>query len=71
MIRYGCTKQLWDDCIIREAYVRSHTSLDIFGLESQVPESKVKGETVDISTMAAYDWYEWVKFHDTRSKSLS
>jgi hypothetical protein len=52
ILRSGCPKRLWDDCIIREAYVRSHTSLDIFGLEGQFPESKVKGETVDISTKA-------------------
>jgi hypothetical protein len=52
MLRSGCPKQLWDDCIIREAYVRSHTSLDIFGLEGQVPESKVNGETVNISTIS-------------------
>jgi hypothetical protein len=50
--------------------VRSHTSLDIFGLEGQVPESKVKVETVDISTIAEYDWYEWVKLCDTASKFL-
>jgi hypothetical protein len=69
MLRYGCPKRLWYDCIIREAYVvRSHTYLDIFGLEGQVPESKVKGETVDISTIAEYDWYEWVKFRDTAAK---
>jgi hypothetical protein len=37
MLRSGCPKRLWDDCIVREAYVRSHTSLDIFGLEGQVP----------------------------------
>jgi hypothetical protein len=43
MLRSGCPKRLWDDCIIREAYVRSHTSLDIYGLEGQVPESKIKG----------------------------
>jgi hypothetical protein len=43
MMRSGCTKRFWDDCIIREAYVRSHTSLDINGLEGQVPESKSKG----------------------------
>jgi hypothetical protein len=48
--------------------VRSHTSLDIFGLEGQVPESKVKGETVYISTIAEYAWYEWVKFRDTAAK---
>jgi hypothetical protein len=33
MMRSGCPKRLWDDCIFREAYVRSHTSLDIYGLE--------------------------------------
>jgi hypothetical protein len=52
MLCSGCPKLFWDDCIIREAYLRSHTSIDIFGLECQVPESKVKGETVDISTIA-------------------
>jgi hypothetical protein len=58
MLRSGCPKLLWYDCIIREAYVRSHTSLDIYGLEVQVPESKIKGETVDIYTIAEYAWYE-------------
>jgi hypothetical protein len=69
MLFCGCPRRLWDDCIIREAYVISHTSLDIFGLEGQVPESKIKGETVDIFTIAEYAWYEWVKFRDTASKS--
>jgi hypothetical protein len=58
IMRSGLPKLLWDDCIIREAYVRSHTSLDIYGLEVQVPERKIKGETVDISTIADYAWYE-------------
>jgi hypothetical protein len=48
--------------------VRSHTSLDIFGLEGQVPDSKVKGKTVDISTISEYAWYECVKFRDTAAK---
>jgi hypothetical protein len=70
MLRSGCQKRLWDNCIIREAYVRSHTSLDIYGLEGQVQESKIKikRETVDISTIAEYDWYEWVKSRDTAAK---
>jgi hypothetical protein len=67
-LRSGCPKRLWGDCIIREAYVRSHTSLDIFGLEGQEPESKIKGDTVDISTIAEYAWYKWVKFCDTAAK---
>jgi hypothetical protein len=68
MLRSGCPERLWDDCIIREAYVRSHTSLDIFGLEVQVPESRVKGETFYISTLSEYAWYEWVKLSDTAAK---
>jgi hypothetical protein len=68
MMRYGCPKRLWDDCISRESYVRSHTSLDVYDLEGQVPESKIKGETVDISTIAECACYEWVKFRDTVAK---
>jgi hypothetical protein len=68
MLRSGYPNLLWDDCISREAYLISHTSLDIFGIESQVSERKFKGETVDISTIAEYDWYEWVKFHETAAK---
>jgi hypothetical protein len=37
MLRSGCPKRVWDDCTIRESYVRSHTYLDIFDLEGQVP----------------------------------
>jgi hypothetical protein len=48
--------------------VRSHTSLDIFGLEGQVPASKVKGEIVVTYIIAEYVWYEWVKFRNTASK---
>jgi hypothetical protein len=43
MLRSECPKRFWDGCIIREAYVRSHTSLDIYGPEGQVPESNTKG----------------------------
>jgi hypothetical protein len=68
MLRSGYPTCLWDDCIIREAYVRLHTSLEIYGIEGQFPESKIRGETVDISTIAEYVWYEWVKFRDTAAK---
>jgi hypothetical protein len=39
-----------------------------YTLEGQVPESKIEGEKVDISTIAEYAWYEWVKFRDTAAK---
>jgi hypothetical protein len=48
--------------------LRSHTSLDIFGLEGQLPESRIKGKTVDISTIAEYACHEKVKFLDTVAK---
>jgi hypothetical protein len=65
MVRSGAPKRLWDDCLVREAYVRSSTALDIFSLEGQVPDIIVKGQTFDISPLAEYAWYEWVKFWDT------
>jgi hypothetical protein len=69
MLRSSCPNGLWDDCLIREDYVRSNTALGIFGLEGQVPEIRVKGETADISTIAEYTWYEWVKYRDTAANS--
>jgi hypothetical protein len=33
MVRSGAPKCLWDDCLVREAYVRSSTALEIFSLE--------------------------------------
>jgi hypothetical protein len=68
IIRSGCTKRCWGDFIIREAYVRSQTSLYTFVLERQVPKSKVKGETVYICIIAEYAWYEWARFGDTADK---
>jgi hypothetical protein len=65
MVRSGAPKRLWDDCLVREAYVRSSTALEIFSLEGQVPDKIVKDQTSDISPLAEYAWYEWVKFRDT------
>jgi hypothetical protein len=58
-------KRLWDDCLVREAYVRSSTVLDILSLEGKFPDKIVKGQTSDISPLAENAWYEWVKFRDT------
>jgi hypothetical protein len=61
MVRSGAPKRLWDDCLVREAYVRSSTALDIFSLEVQVPIIVVKGQTSEISPLTEYACYEWVK----------
>ena len=66
MVRSGAPKRLWDDCLEREAYVRSFTAHDIYRLNGQVPETLVSGETADISPLALFKWYEWVRmFRDT------
>jgi hypothetical protein len=54
MIRSGAPKRLWYDCLVGEAYVRSSTTLDIFSLEGQVPDTIVMGQTSDISP---YFWH--------------
>jgi hypothetical protein len=65
MVRSAAPKRLWDDCLEREAYVRSLTAHDIYRLNGQVPETVVSGETADISPLALFKWYEWVMFRDT------
>jgi hypothetical protein len=65
MVQTKSPKVLWDYCVEREALVRSHTALNIFSLEGQVPETIMSGQTADISCLAEYKWYQWVKFHDS------
>jgi hypothetical protein len=52
MVRSGATKRIWDDFLVREAYVRSSTALDIFSFEGKVPDKIVKCQTYDISPLA-------------------
>ena len=39
--------------------------LDIYALGGKVPESKIMGDTADITTAVLFQWYEWVYFRDT------
>ena len=41
--------KLWDHCVEIEALIRSHTALDIYELQGQVPETLLSGKTADIS----------------------
>ena len=43
MVRSRAPKRLWDQCLEREAYVRSLTAHDIYRLDGQVPETIVSG----------------------------
>lgn len=59
--------KLWDYCLELEAYIRSNTALDIFGLEGQVPETIISGQTADISPFVELAWYDWVYWWSTNS----
>ena len=39
--------------------------LDIYALGGEVPESKIMGDTANITAAALFRWYEWVYFRDT------
>ena len=50
-----------------EATIRAHTVHDIFELNREVSETLVSGQTPDISPFTQHEWYEWVKFRDTKA----
>ena len=62
MLKSGCPKALWYQCIELEALIRSHTSLDIYCLEGQVPDTVMSGQTGDIISLCEFEWFEWVMF---------
>jgi hypothetical protein len=60
--------RLWDHCLELEGYIRSHTAIDSFKLQGQVPETIVSGQTADISPFVEFGWYDWVKWWDGPAK---
>ena len=62
MLESGFPKALWDHCIELEAPIRSHTALDKYGLERQVPETVMSGQTGAIRSLCEFEWLKWVMF---------
>ena len=58
-------KVLWEDFLELGAYIRSNTALDILDLDRMTPETKISGETSNITTFCEFGWYQWVYFRDT------
>ena len=58
MLSSGSPKLLWDHCIELQALIRSHTALDIYGLEGQVPETVMTGQRAAISILCEYEWFQ-------------
>ena len=65
MIKMNLPEVLWGDCFELEAYIQSNTALDIFEIYGMTPETKMSGETSDITTFCEFGWYQWVYFRDT------
>ena len=64
MICTGYTKKLWDHCIELEALINSNTSLEIYILDGEVPETVMKGQASDIIHICEFSRYQWVIFCD-------
>jgi hypothetical protein len=58
MHRTRAPLRVWDDCLGREALVRSAIALDIYSLRDETQDTMVKGETGDISKLAEFVWYD-------------
>ena len=69
MVKRHTPKLLWDHCYEWKAKVISHTARGHYQLQNQVPETMLTGQTADISSLAEYGWYCWVKYwHHTHKE---
>ena len=64
MLQEGSPKTLWEHAIELEDMIRSHTALDIYALEGQVPEAVMPRPTTDISNLCEYKWFQWVIYYE-------
>jgi hypothetical protein len=42
--------------------------LDIYGLQGEVPETVVTGQTANISPIAEFSWYQWVLYYNEKAQ---
>jgi len=66
--RTHSSRVLWDHCLELEALIQSYTALDYHELNGQVPETiTLARQMVDISALASFGWYDWVKYWDLKA----
>ena len=66
MLKYASLKQLWDHCIELKALMFLNIALDIYGLEGQVPETVMTGQTADTSNLFDYECFQWVMYYQLK-----
>jgi len=71
MVATHTPAKLWDHCSEWRAKIISHTARGHYKLHSQVPETVLTGQTVDISPLVEFGWYQWVMYFDYVSKEPS
>ena len=71
MLDTNAPEVLWDYCLEWCALIRSHTAINIKQLDGKVPATKITGDTVDISHLAEFGWYDWVWFVDTKCSNVA
>jgi hypothetical protein len=54
---------LWDFCFELVSLIRSHTCLSLDQLDGKTPETKLLGDTSDISFLCEFSWYDYVWYH--------
>ena len=57
MLRAGSPKVLWDDCIELESEIRLSMVNDAFELDGEVPKTKLRGETTNITHICEFGWW--------------
>ena len=62
MVWAGEPKRLWDNALEFEYCVRSNTSLDIYMLQGEVPDTLMLSGAYDISQFCKHGFYNWVIF---------
>jgi hypothetical protein len=60
---------LWDHCLMLMAEIRSCTCLDLPELEGDSPATRLTGDTVDISHLCEFRWYDMVWYLDPLDKA--
>ena len=68
MLKKKVPAKLWDHAVEYEGLVRSHTALDSYELDGQVPETIVLGQTADISPIVEHGFYDWVKWYNSEAQ---
>jgi hypothetical protein len=59
---------LWDYCIELIADLCSHTALNILTLQGDTPNTRITGDTSDISHLCEFRWYDEVWYIDPTNK---